>query len=173
MTYHPKHTSRQDPDQRAGKKRYLLIPLLTGGALVAGAAFASWTSSGSGTGQARSTTSVDSVISPGTNAADLYPGASSTVEVAISNPNPYPIVVNSISAGSSALVNVSCAAGTVTTDARATDPTGLVQSDNVTKTIAAGGSGTYTLVSHMGASAVDACKSQTFTLALTAALTSA
>lgn len=173
MTYHAKHTTKQEKRERTSKKRYLLIPLLTGGALVAGAAFASWTSSGSGTGQARSTTSVDSVISPGTNAADLYPGTTSSVQVAISNPNPYPVVVNSISAGSSALVNVSCVAGTVTTDARANDPTGLVQSDNVAKTIAAGGSGTYTLVSRMGASAVDACKSQTFTLALTAALTSA
>jgi hypothetical protein len=137
-----------------------------------GYAVAAWTSSGSGSGQAQSTVAANSVITPGTNTADLYPGATSSVEVAISNPNAYPVVVNSISAGSSALVNTSCTAGTVTTDARSTDPTGLTQSDNVTKVIAAGGSGTYTLVSHMGVGAVDACQGQTFTLALTAALTS-
>lgn len=170
MRYQSKHAMKCKPK---GRKKLLLVPLAVGASLVAGAALAEWTSGGSGSATARSTTSVESVISPGTNAVDLYPGAASTVEVAISNPNPYPVVVNSISAGSSALVNTTCIAGTVTTDARPNDATGLLQSDGTTKTIAAGGSGTYVLVSRMGASAVDACKSQTFSLALTAALTSA
>jgi hypothetical protein len=153
-------------------KKLFIIPLFIGAALAGGYAFAAWTSSGSGTGQAKSTTSIDSVIAPGTSAADLYPGATGSVTVTVSNPNPYPVLVNSISSGSSALVNTSCTAGTVTTDARATDATGLFQSDNTTKTIAASGSGTYTLVTHMSGSAVDACKSQTFTLSLTGALSS-
>lgn len=171
MRYQSKHAAKTSR-HRSRARRLLLVPLLTGGALVAGTAFAAWTSSGSGSGQARSTTSVNSVISAGTNAADLYPGAVSSVQVAISNPNPYPVVVNSISAGSSALVNATCVAGSVTSDARANDPTGLLQSDGTTKTIAAGGSGTYVLVTRMGTTAVDACKSQTFTLSLTATLTS-
>ncbi len=166
---HGRHAKR--PPKRS-RWKLLLVPFLAGAAVVAGFAFAAWTSSGSGSAEARSTTSVNSVITPGANAVDLYPGATSTVEVSISNPNAYAVVVNSISAGSSALVNTTCTAGTVTTGARANDPTGLLQSDGSTKVIAAGGSGTYVLTSAMSASAVDACKSQTFTMALTAALTS-
>jgi hypothetical protein len=153
-------------------KKLLVVPLLCGAAIATGVAFAAWTSTGTGTGQARSTTSVDSVIAPGTNVADLYPGSTSSVTVTVSNPNGYPIVVNSISAGSSNLVNATCAIGSVTSDARTIDATGLFQADLATKTIAAGGSGTYTLVTHMTAGALDSCKSQTFTLPLTATLTS-
>lgn len=153
-------------------KKLLVIPVAVATVAFAGMAYAAWTSSGSGTTEARSTTSINSVIAPGTNAVDLYPGATSSVTVTVSNPNPYPVVVNSISAGSSALVNTSCLAGTVTSDARAVDATGLFQTDTTTKTIPASGSGTYTLVTHMAASAVDACKSQTFSAALTATLSS-
>ncbi len=153
-------------------KKLLVIPFLAGAMFAVGIAFAAWTSNGSGTASPKSTTAIDSVIAPGTSAADLYPGASGTVTVTVSNPNPYPVIVNSISAGSSALVNTTCAAGTVTTDARPNDATGLVQSDNSTKNIAASGSGTYTLVTHMAATAVDACKLQTFTVSLTATLSS-
>lgn len=154
-------------------KKLLLVPLFIGAAIASGVAFAAWTSNGTGTGQARSTTSVDSVIAPGTNAADLYPGSTSSVTVTVSNPNGYPVMVNSISGGSSNLVNATCVAGSVTTDARTIDATGLLQSDLATKVIPAGGSGTYTLVTHMTTTAVDACKLQTFTLPLTASLTSA
>lgn len=171
MRYQCKH-ARHDEERPSRKRRLLLIPLLTGAALAGGFAFATWSSSGSGTGEAKSMTAVDSVISPGTNAADLYPGATSSVEVTVSNPNPYAVVVNSISAGSSALVNTTCLAGTVTSDARTTDPAGLLQVD-ATAAIAAGGTGSYELVTHMGATAADSCQGQTFTLALTATLSSA
>lgn len=153
-------------------RKLIAIPVVGAGLLGVGIAFAAWTSSGSGSGTAQATDSQNSVIAAGTSAADLYPGATKSVTVTISNPNAYPVLVNSISAGSSVLVNTSCVAGTVTSDVRATDATGLFQSDNSTKTIAAGGSGTYTLVTHMAASAVDACKSQTFALSLSATLSS-
>lgn len=154
-------------------KKLLIIPFLAGAALATGVAFAAWTSDATGTGEAQSTTSIDSVIAPGTSAADLYPGATSSVTVTVSNPNPYPVIVNSISAGSSALENTTCTAGTVTSDARTVDATGIVQSDNTTKVIAASGSGSYTLVTHMTAGAVDGCKLQTFSMSLTGTLSSA
>lgn len=158
--------------RKKGRKKLFLVPFVVGALFAGGVAFAAWTSSGSGTGSAQSTTSIDSVIAPGTSAADLYPGATGSVTVTVSNPNPYPIVVNSISAGSSALVNTTCVAGTVTTDARPNDAAGLSQTGGSVKTIAASGSGTYTLVTHMTTTALDSCKSQTFTVALTAAVTS-
>ncbi|GAB3158146.1 hypothetical protein [Amycolatopsis sp. NPDC004378] len=143
-------------------KRSAVVLGATGALVVAGVAYAAWTSSGSGTGSVTSTTSVDSAISPATSGSALYPGASTDFTVTVSNPNDYPVVVTSISGGSSALVNGTCAAGTVTSDA-ATAPAG---------TIAAHGTGTYTLHAHMSGTADDACKSQTFSLPLTATLAS-
>jgi hypothetical protein len=154
------------------KFKLLLIPLAAGATFAVGLAYAAWTSGGAGSAAARATTSADSVIAADTSAADLFPGAAKTVTVAISNPNEYPVVVNSISAGASPVVNGSCAAGTVTTDERGTDAQGLVQSDDTSRTIARGGSGTYTLTTRMLPSAVNACKSQSFALALTATVSS-
>lgn len=154
------------------KRKLVVVPLLAAGIAGAGIAWAAWTSGGSGSGTAQATTSAESVIAAGVFAADLYPGAVKSVTVTISNPNAYPVLVNSISAGTAPLVNVSCVANTVTSDARAVDATGLLQSDGSTKTIAGLGSGTYTLVTRMTAAAVDACKSQTFNLPLTATLSS-
>jgi hypothetical protein len=155
------------------KKKLLAVPAIGTALVAAGVAYAAWTSTGTGSATAKATTAADSVIAAATSAADLFPGAVGSVTVTISNPNPYPVVVNSISAGSSPLVNALCLAGTVTTDALPTDATGLVQADGSTKTIGAGGSGTYSLTTRMSTSAVDACKSQTFSLALTATLSSA
>jgi hypothetical protein len=145
------------------------------GAAAAGVAYAAWSSNASGSATAQSKTSVNSTIAPGTFGADLYPGADKTVTVTISNPNEYPVLVTSISAGSSSATGTAnaCVAGTVTTDERALDGTGLVQSDGSTKTIAPSGTGTYTLDTHMDPDAVDACKSQTFTMSgMTATLVS-
>jgi hypothetical protein len=140
---------------------------------VAGAALAHWTSTGSGSATTQSRSAVNSVIAAGASAADLYPGAVMSVTVTITNPNPYSVVVNSISAGSSAaLTSPTCAAGAVTSDARPHDATGLSQSEGA-KTIAAGGSGTYTLTTRMIATADTGCQSRTFTLPLTANLTAA
>jgi hypothetical protein len=144
-------------------------------ATAAGAAYAAWSSNASGSATAQSTTSINSVIAPGTSLPDLYPGADKTVTVTISNPNDYPVVVNSISAGTSGATGAgsACLAGTVTTDSRTLDATGLLQSDGSTKTIAPAGTGTYTLDTHMAPTAVDACKSQTFTMSgMTATLVS-
>ena len=145
-------------------------------AAAAGVAYAAWSSNASGSATAKSKTSVDSTIAPGTSLADLYPGAAKTITVTINNPNEYPVIVTSISAGSSSATGAddACVAGTVTTVARALDTAGLIQSDNATKIIARGGTGTYTLVTRMASTALDACKSQTFTLSgMTATLSSA
>ena len=155
------------------KYKLLLMPLAAGALSAIGLAFAAWTSDGTGSATARATSSADSEIAAGTTAADLFPGAAKSVTVTVSNPNDYPVVVNSIGSGSSALVNGSCTTGTVTTDARPHDGAGLLQSNGTARTIAPGGSGAYTLTTRMLASAVDACKSQTFTLALSATVSSA
>jgi len=144
-------------------KRSAVVLGAAGVVLVAGVAYAAWSSNGTGSGSVTSTTSVDSVITAANSGSLLYPGGGTDFTVTITNPNDYPVVVNSISAGSSALVNGSCVAGTVTSNA-VSAPTG---------TIAARSTGTYTLHAQMNANAADACKSQAFTLPLTATLSSA
>jgi hypothetical protein len=129
--------------------------------MVAGVAYAAWTSSGSGSGSAKSLQTVESSIAAVTPTADLYPGGTGSMTVKITNNNPYPATVTAISAGSSD-VNGACVAGSVTSDAD-NAPTGSV--------LAAGAFANYTVVTHMLATATNACRNVTFTLPLTATLT--
>jgi hypothetical protein len=70
-------------------------------ACVAGVALAAWLSSGAGTAEGTSTTAVNSTIDPSGGGAGLYPGATVDTTVTVDNPNPYPVVVASISPGTS------------------------------------------------------------------------
>ncbi|MEU0883472.1 hypothetical protein ABZ345_33105 [Lentzea sp. NPDC005914] len=144
------------------RKRTAVIAAVAVVAIGGGVAYAAWSSTGSGSGSVGSTTSANSTISAVDGAGGLYPGHTVSYQVTINNPNSYPVRVTGISAGSSALVN-GCAAGTVTSPA-VTNPAG---------TIAAGQSGTYTLQATMSAGATDECKSQSFSMPLTATLESA
>jgi hypothetical protein len=132
-------------------------------ACVAGVALAAWLSSGAGTAEGSSTTAVNSTITPQNGASGLYPGATTTTTVTVNNPNSYPVVVASISPGSSNATSGNCPAGTVST-AGLTNPAG---------TIAPGASGTYTLTAKMIANPDNACQGQSFVLPLTASLVSA
>ena len=134
----------------------------------AGIAFAAWTSTGSGSGTAQSTTAKDSVVAAGTSAADLYPGGQDTFTITVSNPNPYPIIVTSIPAASSEAIG-SCLAGSVTSDAVSTNPAGITQSNGSTVKIpgrvgTTDGTGTYTVTGHMIADPDNSCQGQSFTL---------
>jgi hypothetical protein len=142
-------------------KRSAVVLGAVGVVAVAGVAYAAWTSSGSGSGSVTSTTSANSVISSVGSDHALYPGNSTTFVVKVTNPNAYPVVVNGISAGSSDETG-GCAAGAVTSPA-VSNPAG---------TIAAGATANYTLTATMDHDASDACKSKTFTLPLTATLSS-
>ena len=144
-------------------KRTAVVLGIAGVVVVTGVAYAAWTSTGAGSGSVTSTTVQASVISSDSTGTPLYPGAAKTFTVKITNPNAYAVVVNTISTGSSDAVN-GCAAGSVLSDAfSATSPNPVVL---------AGATGTYTLTAHMIADPSNACQGQTFTLPLTAALSS-
>ena len=151
--------------KRSMKKRLGVLGGVLLAFLGAGVAFAAYLSSGSGTGATTASTAASSTISPGSTGTALYPGGSTNYTVTINNPNPYPVKVTSISAASSAATGTSnaCVAGTVTSPAL-TNPSG---------TIAANGTGTYTLVATMIANPDNSCQGASFTMALTAALASA
>lgn len=156
---------------KASKKVVALVGVALGAFAIGAIAFAAWTSNGVGTGKAASTTNKTSEISADAFAADLYPGATKAVTVKVSNPNDYPVIVTGIAAGSSDKVG-GCAADSVRTDGR-NDAKGLVQADGKTVSIPANSAGVYQLDSRMTNNPSDACKSQTFTLPLTATLDSA
>lgn len=143
---------------------------------IGGVAVAAWTSTGSGSASARATTAQSSTIkevAPLSTDNDLYPGATKSASITIDNPNSYPIIVTSISAGSSTLVNSACAARTVTSDAVPTNASGIAQSTAGNPvTIAAKESGTYSVTTHMAGTADNSCQGQDFSLALTATVQS-
>ena len=129
----------------------------------AGVAFAAYLSTGSGTGATASSVAVSSTIASNTPGAQLYPGSTSTYTVTINNPNPYPVKVVSISASSSQAATGGCPPGTVTSPA-VTNPAG---------TIAPNGSGSYSLTATMANDPDNSCQGASFTMPLTASLTSA
>jgi hypothetical protein len=156
------------------------IQIVVLGALItiigtAGVAAAAWGSSATGSATVKAASASSSTITANTpiTADNLYPGATKHAFVTIDNPNPYPVIVTGIGAGSSATQGA-CVAGTATTDAVVLGggATAVVQSDNSTTTIAANGSGIYQLTSHMISTADNSCQGLTFSLSLTATLQS-
>jgi hypothetical protein len=142
----------------------------------AGVAVAAWQSTGSGAASLHTATAQNSTISA-VSAVALYPGASKTALVSVTNPNPYPVVVTAISAGTSAAQTGSlgtCPANSVTSDALAPigGAVGVLQSDGTTMTIPPSGSASYQLTTHMVANADNACQGLTMTLPLTSLLDS-
>ncbi len=84
--------------------------------LVAGVAFAAWTSTATGNGSASALDHTDTFTGLVTKSAgaDLYPGDSADVVVTVTNNQDYPVKVDSISAGTSDVAG-DCAAGSVDT----------------------------------------------------------
>jgi hypothetical protein len=160
---------------RKNSRKITILAGMIAAMMVAGVAFAAWTSTSSGTGEARSGVHTNLTVTGvvwNDRGPELFPGSASSFKVTISNPNPYKVIVTDIGAGSSNLVNGSCTAATVTSAAR-TDATGLVQSTGGLKAIAASSSAVYTLVSTMINDPDPTCEGQTFTLPLSATLVSA
>lgn len=126
-------------------------------------AAAGWLSSGDGNASASGAASapVPVVVALSSGTA-LTPGASTPVTINVTNNDATTATVLSITAGTSALVNVSCVAGTVTTAALGAQGT----------TIPAGGTVSYTLTATMAGSAAPACQSQAFSLPVVVTLSS-
>ena len=70
----------------------VLLPVL--GAI--GAAVAYWNSTGTGSATSTVASSASLTLAPGTPAASLYPGGSSDVSLAVTNPNPGTVVLRSL-----------------------------------------------------------------------------
>jgi predicted transcriptional regulator len=135
-----------------------------------GVAYAAWTSTGSGTGTA--TAGTDAGVGVAGNAVSgLFPTGTKDITVTVSNPNPYAVDLDSITADSVAVDATHGTAGCVVTGIVTADG-GTYAGDNATDRIAAKvgdtvSSITRDLTVHMGADAADACKGAVFTVTYT------
>jgi hypothetical protein len=134
-----------------------------------GMAYASWLASGTGSGYAKagSAQALSSVDVSASTTATLYPGVSGDVLIKISNPNPYPVRVTSVSLNGT---NADIAAdgshsGCSPTGVSYTNQTGLTldvpaKSGGVNGTLQTTLSG----AAAMSNASVDACQGATFTI---------
>jgi len=90
-----------EPKQRKGRRFYMImtgVGLSVGVAVASSIAFATWTTDGSGTASDQALTAqavtLDAVATP---TADLYPGGQGAAQFTVTNPNPYPVQLTSIS----------------------------------------------------------------------------
>jgi hypothetical protein len=146
----------------ATKQRVAVLATMISVLLVAGVAFAAWTSTATGDGSATAfdhTETFEGLVTK-TAGSDLYPGASSDVVVTVTNDQDYPVTVDSISAGDSEALT-GCAEASVTTVS--TTPGDVID---------AGLSKDFTLVATMDDQAAEACAGQTFTIPVEATLSS-
>jgi hypothetical protein len=129
--------------------------------MVAGVAFAAWLADGTGSGSARARvaealTTLDASASA---TPDLYPGGTGDLVLQIANPNPYPVVVSSVTGD-----------GEITSDTSGCDATNhavtFSDQSGLALAVPGGGSATHVLADAMamGTSAADACQGATFSV---------
>jgi hypothetical protein len=146
-----------------------IVAIIAAIGILAGTAYALWSSTATGSGNAKAVTAVTVTVNAVTGAADLYPGGSAgKVFFTLTNTNPYAITFDSLTAASVSGVSggiggsPACATSDVTL---ATLPiTGLslpvgANSTSATQSISG-------VVSMIGA-APDACQGAVFNIALT------
>ena len=81
-------------------KKAAAVAAILGLALTAGISVALWTSSGTGSGRARTLTAQTITVNAATGSADLYPGFSGgDLHFTMTNPNPYGVVFTSMAPG--------------------------------------------------------------------------
>jgi hypothetical protein len=123
-------------------RKLLLVLAAVAALVVSGALYAAWSTGGSGNGYAKATTAQSLTLSDASasTTADLYPGATGTVKLRVTNPNPFPVRITSVAKQSGGTITSDKgAACNASTGVTFTDQTGL------TLDLAAGATSTFTL----------------------------
>jgi hypothetical protein len=130
---------------------------------VVGLVWAAWTTNGSGSGYAKAGTAQDlsTVDATAATTGDLYPNSNGTVTLNIHNPNPYPVTITDVTAGSG---DVTASGGIGTCDI-----TGVTFNDQHGLSIgvpANGNSGPISLenAAHMSNESENGCQGAVFTI---------
>lgn len=92
-------------------------------ALIAGTAFAYWTTAGTGSGTASAGKSEPLTVVV-TAVSGVYPNQKTTVPVAVTNTNPFGVALSALTLTSVVPTGSGCAAGNITLDSTATGVTG-------------------------------------------------
>ncbi|GIJ51274.1 hypothetical protein Val02_81600 [Virgisporangium aliadipatigenens] len=148
-------------------KRVAVIGAVSSLALGGGVAWAAWTVSGSGTGSAAAGSALELTATGNTGTTLLYPGATADLAFTVSNPNPFPVNVTSVTAGEAPVITVDsghsgCAATNVEfVTGAALAGTVLVPAKTTSNGTA---SGSVTGALRMIPDAANACQGATFTV---------
>jgi hypothetical protein len=148
------------------RTRLIAAALTLVGLCAAGLVYAAWTTSGGGSGYAKADTAqaLSTVDVSASTAATLYPGADGDVEIRITNPNPYPVEVTSVTANGA----IAADPGHSTCGSDAGHPTGVTFTDQTGQAIDVGAnasaSTTLADAAHMSNASDDSCQGATFTI---------
>jgi len=138
--------------------------ILFGIILVSSIAYAAWTASGSGQGYAKAGTAqtLTTVDVSASTTASLYPSGTGNVLIRISNPNPYPVLVASVT-GSGTITSDKGAACDASTGVSFTNQTGL------SLAVPASSAATFTLTgaAAMSNASDNTCQGAVFTIPVT------
>jgi hypothetical protein len=126
---------------RLSRKIFFVVAAIAA-LVVSGVLYAAWSTSGSGSGYAKAGTSSALTISDASasTTADLYPGATGSVKLKVTNPNPFPVRITTVTKQSGGTITSDKgAACNASTGVTFTDQTGLALD------LAAGATSTFTL----------------------------
>jgi hypothetical protein len=147
--------------RRRFRRRWTVLATVAVGALVAGAAIAAWSVSGSGSGYAKATTATLLTVgdASASTSADLYPGGTGAVKLMVTNPNGFAVRITSVS-GTGAITSDKGAACNASTGVTFTNQSGL------TLDLAGGATSTFTLAGAvaMSNSSDNSCQGALFTI---------
>ena len=143
------------------RKAFVVLALLLS-AVAASAVIAAWVTNGTGPVYAKAQTSSNLTLSDASasTTADLYPGATGSVKLKVTNPNPFPVRITSVAKQASAITSDKGAACDASTGVTFSDQTGL------TLDVAAGATVTLTLANaiSMSNASDNSCQGALFTI---------
>jgi hypothetical protein len=143
------------------RKAFVVLALLLS-AVAASAVIAAWVTNGSGPGYAKAQTASNLTLSDASasTTADLYPGATGSVKLKVTNPNPFPVRITSVAKQASAITSDKGAACDASTGVTFSDQTGLALD------LAAGATTTFTFANaiSMSNASDNSCQGALFTI---------
>jgi hypothetical protein len=143
------------------RKAFVVLALLLS-AVAASAVIAAWVTNGAGPGYAKAQTASNLTLSDASASTtpDLYPGATGSVKLKVTNPNPFPVRITSVAKQASAITSDKGAACDASTGVTFSDQTGLALD------VAAGATVTLTLANaiSMSNASDNSCQGALFTI---------
>jgi hypothetical protein len=165
----PARALAEVPRRSRGSRKLIAAAAFVALLALTGIAVAAWTVSGSGTGYAKAASGTPLTLGDATafTSADLYPGATGSVVLRVTNSNPFRVRITTVT-GNGAITASSGAACTASTGVTFTNQTGL------THDVAANSTATVTLAGavSMSNSSDDSCQGAVFSIPVTVGGTS-